>query len=446
MDPVPPGPDLTAFVLAALPALAAVAFSVGGAAVHALSASRLSALQEHLTGAQRQAIERYVKHTGRVESRWLTLRILGVTATAILIFSLLHPSRGEAWNTVIAAFCALGIYGLPATLLGSLAARRAERAAPRLLRVLRPFEFIAAPFALPLELLTRTGSPATNRPSSDDLLKTEVEAVVREGELSGTIAHDQSELIRNVLDVEDRTAGDVMVPRPQVVAFDVATRPSTLLRSVSKHPHSRFPVYGERKDNVLGVLHVKDLIAHAVRGDEKDEDLSEIIRTPAIFLPENTPALDVLNDMRAGRQHLAIVIDEFGGMCGIVTLEDLLEEIVGEIQDEHDHEHEPIVRLGNGRVLVAASLSLSDLERHLHIALEEGDYHSLGGFVVHETGRVPPVGTTLHAANVELIIHAADERHIETIEIVLPKADEDPDDGNSDLASRTEGRRSSHAA
>ena len=98
-------------------------------------------------------------------------------------------------------------------------------------------------------------------------------------------------------------------------------------------------------------------------------------------------------------------------------------------------------------MLVAASLSLSDLERHLNITLEEGDYHSLGGFVVHETGHVPAVGTTLQAANVQLIIHTADERHIETIEIVLPEtAGEDPDSGSSDRASRTEGRRSSHAA
>jgi CBS domain containing-hemolysin-like protein len=146
---------------------------------------------------------------------------------------------------------------------------------------------------------------------------------------------------------------------------------------------------------------------------------------PAAFVPESQPAASVLKEMRAGRHHLAIVIDEFGGFSGIVSLEDLLEEIVGDIKDEHDVEEPPIVDLGDGKLMADASVSITDLSRYLGADLpEDGDYHSLGGFVVSQLGRVPEVGTKLTAMGLDFVVREGDERRVTKVEITRKPATE----------------------
>jgi CBS domain containing-hemolysin-like protein len=226
-------------------------------------------------------------------------------------------------------------------------------------------------------------------------------------------------MIRNVLDFGDVSAGEVMVPRTHVTAFDAETSVDELLRRVAESKHSRYPIYRERIDNVVGVLHVKDLINYAATHELRDLELERILRKPVVFVPESQPASTVLRDMRVGRHHLAVVIDEFGGMAGIVTLEDLIEEIVGDIRDEHDVEEPPIVDLGNGRIIVDASISITDLSRYLGAELpEDGNYNSLGGFIVDRLGRVPRVGAKLAAHGLEFVVREADQRHVSKVEIV----------------------------
>jgi CBS domain containing-hemolysin-like protein len=208
-----------------------------------------------------------------------------------------------------------------------------------------------------------------------------------------------------------------MVPRTQVTAFDVETPIEQLLETIAETEHSRYPVYRESVDNIVGVLHVKDLLRAAARGELKKSQV-ETLMHPAAFVPESQPAASVLKDMRAGRHHLAIVIDEFGGFSGIVSLEDLLEEIVGDIKDEHDVEEPPIVDLGEGKLMADASVSITDLSRYLGADLpEDGDYHSLGGFVVSQLGRVPEVGTKLTAMGLEFVVREGDERRVTKVEI-----------------------------
>ncbi len=152
-------------------------------------------------------------------------------------------------------------------------------------------------------------------------------------------------------------------------------------------------------------------------GSASSLQLESILR-PVVFVPESQSAASVLKDMRKGRHHLAIVIDEFGGFSGIVTLEDLLEQIVGDIRDEHDVEEAPIVDLGDGRLVVDASLPLADLARYLGTELPaDGDYHSLGGFLAAHHGRVPEVGATLSKFGLEFIVREADDRRVTKVEI-----------------------------
>jgi CBS domain containing-hemolysin-like protein len=170
----------------------------------------------------------------------------------------------------------------------------------------------------------------------------------------------------------------------------------------------------------VGILHVKDLM-HKIASGTGAVRIEDVMRKPVAFVPETQHASDVLRDMRVGRHHMSVVIDEFGGVSGIVTLEDLIEQIVGEIRDEHDAEDAKIIDLGDGRLLVDAGIPIVDLSRHLGTVLPEGkDYNSLGGFIVDQLGRLPRVGATLSALGYEFVVREADERHVSKVEIVIP--------------------------
>lgn len=410
-------------VISAVPATLAATFALATATLGALSTARKAALRDSLGGRKGQALGRYLRDSTAIEARWLVLRVMGVAVSCWLIGHRL-PESLNGWRPLLGALGAVLAYGLPAEALRSIVSPRADRAAPVLIELLRPLELLAAPIAAPMVLLGRIAGRSVGSlppPPNPTVTETEVELIVNEGELNGSLARDQSEMIRNVLDFGDLTAGEVMVPRTQVSAFDVETPLSEVLIGTVEGGHSRYPVYRERIDNVVGILHVKDLMRHMADGDLGAIKLTEVVRSPVAFVPETQAASGVLRDMRAGRHHMAIVIDEFGGMAGIVTLEDLLEQIVGDIRDEYDSDEPPVVDLGDGRLLVEARIPIADLSRYLGTDLpENGDYKSLGGFIVDQLGRVPRVGAKLTVLGFEFVVREADERHVSKVEIVRP--------------------------
>jgi CBS domain containing-hemolysin-like protein len=409
-------------LLASLPAMFAAAFAAATASMGALSHARKVALRDSLGGRAAVALDRYLAHDSATESRWLVLRVLGVAISCWMMGHLLPESLG-LWRPVLGALGAVTVYGVPAEALRVLTTRTADFSAPFLLQVLRPFELLAAPIAAPMVLFGRVvGRSVTTSPQPDDgVTETEVELIVNEGEMNGSLDSEQSEMIRNVLDFGDLTAGEVMVPRTRVTAFDVDLKPREVMAAVLESGHSRYPVYRERIDNVVGILHVKDLLKHNADGTLDGIKLQEVMRKPVAFVPETQPASGVLKDMRAGRHHMAVVIDEFGGMAGIVTLEDLVEQIVGDIRDEYDVEEPPLVDLGDGRLLVDASIPISDLSRYLGTELpEDKDYNSLGGFIIDQLGQVPSVGDKLSSLGFEFVVKEADERHVSKVEILRP--------------------------
>jgi CBS domain containing-hemolysin-like protein len=193
-----------------------------------------------------------------------------------------------------------------------------------------------------------------------------------------------------------------------------------VLDHVRKDGHSRYPVYRETLDNVVGLLYVKDLFDVVGAGKLAETKLEQLIRKPVLFLAEKQPALSVLREMRSKRLHLAVVTDEFGGTGGIVTLEDIIEEIVGEIRDEYDTEEVALIhKLAEGRFVADAAIPLGDLEIHLGRKLpEDGAFESLGGLIVHRAGRVPEVGATVSLDGYDLIVREADETRVVKVEIV----------------------------
>ena len=261
-------------------------------------------------------------------------------------------------------------------------------------------------------------------------LKTEVEWVVAQGEKAGALEKEPAAMIRNVLDFKHLTAREVMVPRRRISSIHVAMPLDAVLEHVIKDGHSRYPVYRETPDNMVGLLYVKDLFDGGREGKLGEKSLEDLIRKPVLFVTEGQGALSVLREMRQRRLHLAIVTDEFGGTGGLVTLEDIIEEIVGDIRDEYDTDEVHFQKLGDGRYVADAAIPIADLEKHLGKRLPEaddGEFESLGGLVVHRVGRVPEVGATVQLDGYKLIVREANETHVMKVEIIRSAPESDPD-------------------
>ena len=426
MDPSSQPAVLGRLLLACLPGLFAAIFAAASGSLNVIPTARRVALRDSLSGWAQKAVDRYLSTPQAIESRWLVLRVVGIASSAVLV-SQVGEWSGPDVQLLMSVLVVLGVYGVATEVGTVLAQRSAEHAFPYFLVVLRPFELLAAPLAAPFVAVSLgVGQITRKREPSASLTESEVEILVNEGEAAGAIPHEQSQMIRNVLEFKDVRAGDVMVPRTQVVAVDASTAGPEVLAFVTEKEHSRYPVYRERIDNVVGILHVKDLMTFSAKSNLDGLVIEKIMRTPVVFVPESQTASSALADMRSKRHHMADVIDEFGGMIGVITLEDLLEEIVGDIRDEHDDKEPPIVDLGDGRLLVDASVSIGDLSRYLGVELpEDGQYNSLGGFMVERSGCVPQVGTTVTVEDIDFVVREADQRRVAKVEVVrLPPSPE----------------------
>lgn len=223
-------------------------------------------------------------------------------------------------------------------------------------------------------------------------------------------------MIRGIVELSKTTVKEVMVPRIDTVFLSVDTNQEELLRCIVESGHSRFPVYKSTIDNVVGVLYVKDLLNYLVRN--QTFDINHLLRKP-FFVPESKHIDDLLRELRRKRVHIAVSVDEYGGVSGIVCMEDIIEEIVGEIQDEFDNERENILQVGPGVFLCDARVNLSDLAEELKIELPVADFDTLGGFVFDLLGKIPVRYETVQYADADFIIQDMDGHKINTVKIIL---------------------------
>ncbi len=401
-------------------------FAAADAALGSISTARLSALHKEAKGAHEAALARYVADPERRHSRWLVGRVVFTSLSAVLTAMVVQPALAGRADWAIAPVGALGAlasYGALAEVATTLARGRANFFALHVVGWLRPLELLVLPLALPLAWLGSQVARAlgAHGPADVNLSETEVAWAVTEGQKSGSLAPERAEMIRNVLELKDRAARDVMVPRTHMSAIDVASPLASVLDRVSSEGHSRYPVYRDSIDNVVGLLYAKDLFRAVRAGNLSTTPLGELVRGPANFVSEAQGLSVVLREMRARRQHMAVVVDEFGGVSGLITLEDVLEEIVGDIRDEHDTDDGPVQDLGGGRLLADAAVSLLDLSSYLGTDIEvDGDFESLGGLLTHHAGRVPAVGTRIELLGLAFIVREADEKRISRVEIVRP--------------------------
>ncbi|MBZ9712980.1 hemolysin family protein [Deinococcus multiflagellatus] len=245
----------------------------------------------------------------------------------------------------------------------------------------------------------------------------EIRMIVSASSQEGVLEDDEKELVYNVFDLSDTTVREVMTPRIEMVLMDSAAPLRRLLDMRAEHGYSRIPVFQDTPDNIVGIVHTSDVLAHL---DTLDHTLVADIMRPVFFVPEGMKIKDLLAKMRDKKSHLSIVVDEFGGTSGLVTLEDALEEIVGEIYDETDEEEVPMIEvIGEGMYLMDASLTVGEVEERLGSNIEdgEGEFDTLSGFMTSHFGDIPEAGQHFSHNGWTFTVEAADQRRVTRVRV-----------------------------
>ena len=302
----------------------------------------------------------------------------------------------------------------------SVALRRPDQVALLIARPLRFFMVLFAPLAWVAlgfsNLLVRPfGLTATF--AAPMITEEELRALLEASAQSGAIEEDEKEIIRNVISFGDTGVRQVMTPRIDIKALDSGAGLPAMLELIMESGHSRIPVYEGSVDAILGIVHAKDLLPALARG-ERALDLRAVMRLPLI-VPENRQVNELLDEFRRSSVQLAIIQDEYGGTAGLVTIEDLLEELVGEIKDEYDQEDPMLLPLTPGVYRVDARMGIDDLNEHLGLDLPHDDFDTVGGFVFGHLGRQPEEGESVHYEGLEFVVEKTDGRRVDKIRLIL---------------------------
>jgi CBS domain containing-hemolysin-like protein len=257
--------------------------------------------------------------------------------------------------------------------------------------------------------------------STEDSFEEEIRTIVSEGHREGLLEEDAREMIEGVMELGDAVVSAIMTPRTDVVALPLSTTLPDAAQFIASAAHSRMPVYNKTRDDIVGILHAKDLLAELAKPAAAERlPIQKILREP-YFVPETKRVDELLREFQITHNHMAIVLDEYGGVSGLVTIEDVLEEIVGEIVDEYDEEViEGIRRIDDRSSETLARVHIDEINERLGLNLpEDGEFDTIGGFVFQELGRVPAVGEQLTWQNIRLTVLEATRRRIDRLKIEL---------------------------
>ncbi|WP_223788909.1 HlyC/CorC family transporter [Marinicella meishanensis] len=262
--------------------------------------------------------------------------------------------------------------------------------------------------------LSKLANLFTDEPQNrDDLIQ-----ILQEAYHNDLVDADALSMMKGALKVSELQVRQVMVPRAQMVVIPLASDIEDILPIIVESGHSRFPVVGEDKDELEGILLAKDVLKSFVKS-EADFNMKQIIR-PAVVIPESKQVNILLNEFRTTRNHMAIIIDEYGGVAGLVTIEDILEEIVGEIDDEYDDQEDPYVMKVSEQVFrINALTTITEFNEQFDFDFDDTEYDTVGGLVASEAGRLPETGEVIEVAEIAFKVVKADKRRIEFVEIDL---------------------------
>ena len=278
-----------------------------------------------------------------------------------------------------------------------------------------PFAFLAHVVDVALHRLAGRNLTAPDEESFEEDIRT----IVSEGHREGLLEEDAREMIEGVIELGDADVSQIMTPRTDMLSIPASLSWEEMLDQVIHAGHTRIPVYGRNRDDILGILHTKDLLPELTRGPgQRADHWTKLLRQP-VFVPETKPIDALLQELQHGRNHMVVVLDEYGGVSGLVTMEDVLEEIVGEIVDEYDPAHvEGVRELGPGVCEAMGRVHIDEINERLGLGLpEDADYDTIGGFVFNELGHIPATGEDLVWQNVRITVLDATRRRIERVRI-----------------------------
>ena len=260
-------------------------------------------------------------------------------------------------------------------------------------------------------------------------LTEEIHDLMDEGQAKGLISDEESEMVHGVLDLKETTIHSIMIPRTDISSASINSTLRELITLVTDCGHTRIPIYKDHIDEIVGILHAKDLLKLMGKDPETKIPL-DILRKP-YFAHRNNKVSELLRELKEKKTHLAIVTDEYGGTAGIITIEDILEEIVGEIEDEHDNDLPMLSVINEHSIMVDARMKMEKLEEHFQKQLPDGEFESVGGFIIDILGgKVPEKGKKVIFEDLEMTIKSADERKIDKV-LILRKPTPAPALGKS---------------
>jgi CBS domain containing-hemolysin-like protein len=421
-----------AFELLAVAALLLLnAFFV--AAEYSLVTARRTRLRELAEQGSRRA--RLVLRLVSTPPRFIAAMQLGVTATSLGIGALGEPVLARVFDSLIATVVAFTLAFLIVTFLHvvigelipkGIALSYSDRVALAVSAPVRVFFFVFMPLIwvlqrsseLALALLGMKSPEAGTPPLSEAELRMLLESSSEHGQ----IEKEETEMLYKVFDFADKEASDVMVPRPEVVALSIDLPAAECLAAVIDSPFTRYPVYRKTLENIIGILHVRDIFSAMNEVGIERVDIEALLREPHL-VPETKDLAALLADFRRTGQHMAIVVDEYGGMEGIVTLEDLLEEIVGEIEDEFDLPDESVERIGEDTIHVDGTFSIDDFNEEFDADLPIEDYHTLAGFVFGQLGHVAAPGDVVEHGGLRFEVLEVEGSRIDRLAVRFERSD-----------------------
>jgi putative hemolysin len=409
--------------------LAAAFFAASEAAIVAIGRIKARALDEK--GVRNaKIVVRLVTDRNKTLTTILignTFVLLAADSIATYLFLVVGVPHAAVWSTVVMTVLIL-LFGeiIPKTVAVAESDRWALRIAPLLAAITWLFTPLTAAFLATTTAVVRVfgGRPHVGPYVTEEDLRTLVDVSVEQNVLE----KEESELIHSIIEFGDTIAREVMTPRTDMVTVAVSSSPRRALDLVIAEGYSKLPIFEETIDNVIGVVHDRELLIALANGTIASASLRSLMR-PVVHVPENKRISELLREMQRGKFSLAIVLDEYGGTAGLVTMEDLLEEIVGEIRDEHDEgEEEPIRRIGEGESVVEAGTNIEDVNAELGLELPHEEFETIGGFTVGLFGRLPREGEEIEVGNgVKLRVDRTRGRRILAVRVLSNgKAHEPP--------------------
>jgi putative hemolysin len=312
----------------------------------------------------------------------------------------------------------------------------AERVATTFSRLIEVLGRLFAPLVAFLTVVTRQISrlfradvTADERISSEEL-----RLIIEQGGEQGILEAEEEQMIHAVIELGEQRVHEVMVPRTSMVALPVTVTWEEAIETLVGEGHSRIPMYDESVDEIVGILYAKDLLPFLVRPDGERPELRTLLRTP-VFVPESMSVDDLLHELQRRKVHLAIVLDEYGGTAGLATIEDLIEEIVGEIQDEYDEEEPMIVRLSDDEARVDGRAAVDDLQELFDTTFgleDEDEYDTVGGLIYHRIGGIPKPGDEVRVDGLLLTVESTDGRRVGKVLVVREAKSENGDSAEED--------------